>query len=303
MSKFLDYFTNKVIESGVEEVNMFHLAELQGDEAICGYKEAEKRVLIKNNPAQDVYSIAKSITATAVGILLERKILSLDDIVTDILGEDTPENTHPYWYETKLSHVLKLQMGLPGGFLDIDAYDAREWGDDYLKYMLSYPLTAKPGVEVHYNDGAYYLLSVLIEKKIGMTLDAFLWKELFYPLGFREVAWSRCPKGHTIGATGLYIRVEDMVKYGALYLNGGSWKGKRILSKEWVKYSLENKITFRPNGVGKSYSKGGMREQLIVVVPEEKRVVAWQSMRPEDDVQGFIRIAAEYRDEKENENE
>ena len=43
-----------------------------------------------------------------------------------------------------------------------------------------------------------------------------------------------------------------------------------------------------------------MREQLIVVVPEEKRVVAWQSFRPEDDVQGFIRIAAEYRDNKEN---
>lgn len=300
MSKFLDYFESKVLEGGIDTVNMFHVAELQGDEAIKGYKEAEKRVFIKNNPCQDVYSIAKSITATAVGMLLERKLLSLDEYVTDILKDDLPEDIHPYWLETKVEHIIKLQMGLPGGFMDIDACDAREWGDDYLKYLLTYPLTAKPGVEVHYCDAAYYLLSCVIEKKVGMSLDNFLWQELFKPLEFREAAWSHCPKGHAMGATGLYLRVEDMVKYGALYLNGGTWKGKRILSEEWVKYSLENRITFRPNGVGKSYSKGGMREQLIVVVPEEKRVVAWQSYRPEDDVQGFIRIAAEYKDNKEN---
>ena len=298
MSKFLDHFCGIAMAAGVENVNMFHVAELCGDEAINGYKEPEVRVLVPNNPCQDVYSVAKSFTATAIGILLDRGLIALSEKVTDILGEDTPEGTHHYWYDTTVEQVMRLQIGLPGGFLDIDAYDAREWGDDYLKYMLTYPLISKPGEEVHYSDAAFYLLSVIVEKKAGEPLDKFLWRELFYPLGFREAAWSHCPKGHTMGATGLYIRVDDMVKYGALYLNGGTWKGKRILSKEWVEMSLKNRFTFRPNGEGSSYSKGGMREQLIVVVPDEKRVVAWQSFRPEDDVQGFIGIAARYRDEK-----
>jgi CubicO group peptidase (beta-lactamase class C family) len=299
MSRFLEYFKSKVIEGGIENINMFSVAELQGENAINGFEKAEKIEFIKNNPCQDVYSVAKSFTATAIGILIERNLLSFDEIVTDIIEDELPENIHPYWYETTVGNVINRQIGLPGSFLDIDAYDATEWGNDYLKYMLTYPLSCKPGTEYHYNDAAYYLLSVIIEKKAKMPLDNFLWKELFHPLGFREAAWSHCPKGHAMGATGLYIRVEDMVKYGALYLNGGVWQNKRILSEEWVKFSIEKGLTFRKNGIGESYSKGGMREQLIVVIPEEKRVVAWQSFRPDDDVQGFIRIASEYRDNEE----
>jgi CubicO group peptidase (beta-lactamase class C family) len=37
---------------------------------------------------------------------------------------------------------------------------------------------------------------------------------------------------------GLFITTRDLAKIGQLYLNNGIWKGKRIVSDEWVKTSV-----------------------------------------------------------------
>ena len=83
--------------------------------------------------------------------------------------------------------------------------------------------------------------------------------------------------GHTMGATGLFLRVEDVVKLGALYMYGGVWKGRRLLSEQWVNTVLENQYEFAPKGAGRAYGKGGMLGQNLMVVPKQQRVVAWQA--------------------------
>ena len=60
----------------------------------------------------------------------------------------------------------------------------------------------------------------------GENMDALLYDAVLGPLGVREVAWSRCPHGFPIGATGLYIRADGMVKLRWLYLNRGGLIGK-----------------------------------------------------------------------------
>ena len=75
--------------------------------------------------------------------------------------------------------------------------------------------TCPPDTERRYNDAVYYILSRIVNKVSGKTLFPFCWENIFLPLAFKEAAWSCCPKGHAIGATGLYIRVEDMTKLGA----------------------------------------------------------------------------------------
>jgi CubicO group peptidase (beta-lactamase class C family) len=37
---------------------------------------------------------------------------------------------------------------------------------------------------------------------------------------------------------GLYLNGSDLAKIGYLYLHGGMWDGKRIVSSEWVKESV-----------------------------------------------------------------
>ena len=69
-----------------------------------------------------------------------------------------------------------------------------------------------------------------------MPLDEFSGKYLFEPLGITSYDWwLKFPSGGEIqGAGGLKITPRDMLKIGALMLNKGKWKGKQIVSEEWV---------------------------------------------------------------------
>lgn len=61
--------------------------------------------------------------------------------------------------------------------------------------------------------------------------------ELFAPLGIAEYKWFMDPAGTLYMGGGMYLRPRDMAKYGQLYLNGGVWRGERIVSEEWVRES------------------------------------------------------------------
>ena len=169
-------------------------------------------------------------------------------------------------------------MGIAKGFLDIDTEDASAYGtDDYLSLVWKTPITLPIGEERVYSDAAYYVISRIVEKISGETLADFLWKRLFYPLGFREVSWSCCPKGHSMGATGLYIRTEDMAKLGRLYLNNGVWNGERIISEEWISLVLSRAYEFSKVNDKRGYTKGGMCGQRLYFCYEDNVVVAWHA--------------------------
>jgi len=256
----------------------------------CEGGEIEKLQLSPATPCQNIYSIAKAFTVAAVGMLVDRGLLSTDDKVVDVLGDLCPASFNPLWKETTIHMLLRHQVGLPGGFMDIDCNDANAFGDDYLSYVMNHPLRDDHGTVYTYTDASHYILSCIIENRVGMPLDDFLWRELFRPLGFRDAAWSHCPKGHVIGSTGLFIRVEDMIKLGAVYLQGGVWQGKRLLSENWVKTVITREYEFYQTGFGGCYQKGGMLGQNLIIMPEKRRVVAWQAATGlgQEDIREFL---------------
>ena len=243
--------------------------------AIAEYREGslETAQLVKTNPCQDVYSVAKLYVVTAIGMLVDRGLLSTEETVTEILARDCPRDYQKVWDSVTVEMLLLHRVPLPKNFLDIDLCDGTTFGEDYLAYILR--TTENPSLEPCYTDGAYYLLSRIVEKRSGMGMDDFLWKHLLYPTGCREAAWSHCPLGRVIGATGLYIRVEDIAKLGAIYLNGGVWEGKRILSKTWVDTVFGKGYELKPQAEGRSFGKGGMRGQMLTIVPSKNRAVAY----------------------------
>ena len=105
-------------------------------------------------------------------------------------------------------------------------------------------------------------------------MDDFMWRELFYPCKVREAAWSKCPQGYAMGATGLYTRSIDIARLGQIYAHGGMWGERRILSEEWVNLAKERaySLNLRANG---AYTKGGMRGQMLMLLPHCHRAVAW----------------------------
>ncbi len=232
----------------------------------------------KANPCQNTYSVAKAFTMTAIGLLYDKGLIKPEDKVCDILKDELPESgMDERWYKSTVDMALTHKLGLPGGFLDIDCNKSSLFTDDYLRYMLTYPLESDPGMVYKYTDGAFYLLSRIAEKISGMPLDDFMWKEFFLKLDFQEMAWSHCPKGHAMGATGLYIHSSDMVKLGAVYLNNGIYNGERILSEEWCGIAVDRTYTLEWDSTHTLYFKGGMCGQKIMVVPSQGRAVAMQS--------------------------
>ena len=240
---------------------------------------------VEANPCQNLYSVAKSFTMTAIGLLYDRGLVKPEDKVCAILKDELQETgMDPRWHDVTVDMALTHRPGLPVGFLDIDVNPSSKFGWDYLRYMLTYPLVCDPGTEYRYSDGAFYLLSRIASKVAGVPMDTFLWKELFYPLGFQEMAWSRCPMGYPMGATGLYIGSADMAKLGQLYLDRGVYGGKRILSEEWVDMALTRSYGFDWDESHRCFAKGGMCGQRLMVIPEDRLVVALQAYGANSDV-------------------
>lgn len=269
MTKFLKDFTD-FLET--QPFKIIRLSQQQGN------GETETFTQTEANACQNIYSVAKTFTATAIGLLYDKGFVKMNEKICDIFADEIKNyNIDERWKNSTVDMALRHTLGLPGGFLDIDTTKSSQFTDNYLKYLFEYPLQYTPGTESRYSDGAFYLLSCIVEKKSGMTTDAFLWREMLLEMDYQEFSWAHCPKGHAMGATGLYITSEDMVKLAMLYRDGGIYRGKRILSEEWVKLAVEKEYGLDWDDTHRIYYKGGMFGQKLIVVPEQNRAVALQA--------------------------
>lgn len=273
MSTFIENATELIKKDGIE---IYRITEIKGGvDTTAELKYA--------NPCQNIYSVSKVFTTTAVMMLWDRGLMSLDEKVCDVFKDELPEGIDPAWYCVTVDQLLTHRAGFAWGQLDIDCQDSTEYGDnDYLRLLFNTPLAFEPGKDFTYSDAAFYLLSRIVSKKLGEPMDNFLWRELFVPCKVREAAWSHCPMGYPMGATGLYIRSEDVAKLGEIYLNGGTYGTHRILSKEAVDTVLSRGYELNLSKNCKYYSKGGMRGSMLQIIPEKDRVVAWTACDDRD---------------------
>lgn len=235
------------------------------------------------------YSVAKVFTATAVGLLFDGGLISPDDRIADFFA--IPAHADPRWHEVTIDHLLRHQSGIDHGFLDIDAEDTAQWPtDDYLSIVFAQPLPHAPGTYFQYSDGVFYLLSRLVSRVAMQPMDALLHARLLRPLRFGETAWSRCPYGYPIGATGLYCSAADLAKLGWLYLNGGKWNGKQLLSAQWVRLTLERGYTLKPSAQGNWISKGGMYGQRLAFSPHKQIAVAWHAFESQPMMEKILAV-------------
>lgn len=268
-------YTEKIFAKAHEEKGLYSVTVVEN-----GISRTEE--ITPANKTNNCYSVAKAFTVTALGLLHDDGLLSTDERPTDIFKDELPEKISPKWEVITLDNVMRHRWGLENGFLDIDSEDLSTYKEkygtrnDFLKIVFSADLPLTPGDEDSrtYSDAAYYLLSRVVTKKTGKTLFDFMRERLFTPLEFEEAAWSTCPMGYSMGATGLYLRTPDMAKLGMLYLNKGMYNGVRCLSEKWCDTVIERGYELRRN-TPTSFSKGGMHGQQLFVDDTKGIVVAW----------------------------
>ena len=237
----------------------------------------KKEVIVPSNPTCNCYSVAKSFTAMAIGLLYDKKLLTPQTKLVDVLKDYLPKEMDEKWNKVTIHNLLQHKVGFGCGLLDIDCEDASQYTTfDYLNIVLNTELKYEPGTVYRYTDAAFYLLSRIVAEVSGIELSDLLRPILMETMRFKEFAWSKCPYGYSMGATGLYIRTEDMVKLGILYLNKGMWKEERILSEEWVNLVISNGYGFSHIKDG-WYGKGGMIGQLLMFNFEKEKALAIHS--------------------------
>ena len=227
--------------------------------------------------AHNVYSLSKSVTGCAVGILEAEGRLRDTDTVFTYLSAYFPAGYDERWQQVTLKDVMLHRTGVDSGAnIDIDVMDF--WADgrtDFLKHVLSQPIVSEPGKGPFvYCDTNYYLIGRVVEEVTGMNCGAFLQKRLFDPLKWRGNAWGTCPDNHTLCGTGLFATARDLCAYGYMLACGGNYGGKQLLTPEWIRKARGEKgaygYGFTNSGDGRWFFTGGMYGQGLYIFPERR---------------------------------
>lgn len=246
------------------------------------------------NACNDSYSIAKLFVGTAVGILADKGLLSLENKITAVLEKEIRCNYDPRWDSVTIRHALTHRMGVNYNALDIDTHDTIKYNtNDYLSLILSHKPAYEPGTFYMYTDAAHYLLSRVITHMTGLKADELINDKILVPLSFREAAWSRCPMNYTIGSSGLYTRASDIVKLAWTYMDYGKYNGHEIVSEQWVR--LAESEGYDVNNIDGSgfLGKAGMLGQMMLYSREKRIAVAWHSFETDHRDRAIIKCLNE----------
>jgi len=210
------------------------------------------------------------------------------------------------WDARKAEMTLRDIMTMTAGNA-CDDYDDRSPGNedtmqndpqqrDWYKYTLDLPMLTQPGgKDAVYCSGDLNLVGGAVASATGSWLPEFFEKHLARPLQFGQYYLNLMPDGQAYMGGGAYLRPRDELKLGQLFLDGGVWNGKRILSKSWVVESTSTHSRFDPayslgqehqygygwhinflKSAGKTYrvfGAGGNGGQFVIVVPDLDLVV------------------------------
>ena len=123
---------------------------------------------------------------------------------------------------------------------------------------------------------------MLVQRRAGCSLVEYLMPRLFAPLGIRRTVWEVDPKGNTFGAGGLFLSVTELMRFGQLLLQEGSWNGKQLIPSEYVREASRAQVENGAEGYGylfwrgpyQSFRADGKYGQLSIVLPEKNAVIA-----------------------------
>jgi len=244
----------------------------------------------------DTRSAAKSLTAVVIGAAMQAGApLHLDSRVYEVMNAGKfPNDLEPAKKTMTLEHLLTMSSGY---FCD-DTNDAAPGNEetmtdqteepDFYRYTLRVPLVTPPGENSVYCSASPNLaLGMLGAATNESPLYAFE-RLVAAPMKMTRYSWFLDPAGHPYGGGGARVLPRDFLKLGQLMLNGGTWEGKRILSREFAARATSRLYHLRNVYYGylwwnfdypykdrflQAYAALGAGGQTLTVIPELDLVV------------------------------
>jgi CubicO group peptidase (beta-lactamase class C family) len=203
---------------------------------------------------RDTRSATKSITDILVGIAIDAHQLSgVDARVLDLLPQRAAKLQNPDPRKSRITLEDLLTMSSP---LECDDWNDASRGneermylvEDWAQFILDLPIRGRMHMGENppappfaryfsYCTGGVFVLSEVLTRATSMRTDRYAQARLFEPLGIRNLSWFYSPLGVPQTGGGLRLSSRDLLKIVQLYLNGGRWNGRQLVSEAWVKAS------------------------------------------------------------------
>jgi CubicO group peptidase (beta-lactamase class C family) len=262
------------------------------------------------------FSMTKSVVNALIGILTQQGLVtpSLPAPVPEWRGAADPRR------EIEVEHLLRMTTGL--------ALDESNSGFDpssqmvYLRndmagFAVKAQPVAPPGTRWAYSSPTTQILARIIRDAAGgpEQMLKLAWRELFNPLGMRNVTLEFDGTGTLQGSSYMLASARDWARFGLLYLQDGVVGGKKILHEDWVDFSAAATLgtdygagfwtnrSEHPNAKSRvrlgiprnAFFASGDLGQRIVVLPSQGMVIVrlGDSVDPTGDMNGLGRLVSE----------
>ena len=226
----------------------------------------------------DLFSATKSFTSTLIGIAIdEGKVKGVDQRVLDFFPGVKVSDDSQGTSAMTLEHLLTMTAGHKADSVD-NVYGSRDWARDFF----SLPFAHKPGSKFLYDSGASHLLAAVLHRATGESADNYAKERLFQPLGISDYSWEKSAEGLNTGGWGIRMKPADMARFGYLALHKGAWRGKQLVSAQWIEKATQKHIDGDWDGTPADgygyqwwinpfggYRADGFAGQFIYVLPEQ----------------------------------
>ena len=235
--------------------------------AATGLADLETQTPMKTDSVFWIASMTKPITATAVMMMQEKGLLSVEDPVTKYL----PEFHHLKDSDGhEVSITIRQCLTHSSGLSDLTSDESKDITTlaELTPLVAAKPLKFSPGSQWQYCQTGINTVARIVEVVSGKTYPDFLQEHLFTPLGMKDTSFypnaeqvARLASsykrnasgelektglfflnGHSPSAKnrypmangGLFSTAEDYAKFAQMILRGGEFAGKRYLKMESV---------------------------------------------------------------------
>jgi CubicO group peptidase (beta-lactamase class C family) len=253
------------------------------EEYFFGYDESQPH---------DLRSASKTLASVLAGIAIDHGAhFNIHTPVLSLFPEyATVTNVDDRKRQITVKNLMTMSTGLacdenddnsPG---NEDTMQNQTAQNDWYKFILDLPMVRSSGETYAYCSGTVNLLGGVVRNTTHMWLPDFFQKYVADPLDMRRYYMNLGPTGEGYFGGGLRLRPRDLLKLGQLYLDGGRWNGRRVVSASWVAQSVSPQIktgaesadgynwhlnTLHAGGKSyKEYEANGNGGQFLIVLPE-----------------------------------
>jgi len=176
-----------------------------------------------------MFSISKTFTALAAGLLIDEGKLSLCDKVVSFFPEYCPDPVNPLLASATIYDMLTMQ----------DPHDHTTHGYDikanWLESWFLTPPDHPPGTVFQYNTTSTNLIASIVERITGQKMIDYMYPRLLTPLGFSEGCFcGETPDGDSFGGSAVNCTPRDLAKLAQFVMDEGFHDGKQLISRDFI---------------------------------------------------------------------